>query len=222
MGAAKRRRRFPVARHRSPSVVTVSSFGKDPAQGAGTGSELRLPGCEHFTPYASSKTRQQTLPPGERKRADGGRARSGWGHGGRNQWSSEAGGKSQRTCAEDTKYREAGRKEAHLPQEVGEKTRFVRRLRSYKSGRGREERQTTHACPELDPLSLRAETPDTCSKCPRRESSRIFSRSVGRTTALTGQPSWARPPFPVSPVSSSLFPFPSRSSYCLTCLPMPL
>lgn len=108
MGAAKRRRRFPVARHRSPSVVTVSSFGKDPAQGAGTGSELRLPRCEHFTPYASSETRQQTLPPGGRKRADGGRARSGWGHGGRNQWSSEAGGKSQRTCAEDTKYREAG------------------------------------------------------------------------------------------------------------------
>lgn len=78
------------------------------------------------------------------------------------------GGKSQRTCAEDTKYREAGRKDAHLPQELGEKTRFVRRLGSYKSGRGRKERQTARACPELDPLSLRAETPDTYPKCPDR------------------------------------------------------
>lgn len=70
----------------------------------------------------------------------------------------------------------------------------LRRLRSYEYGRRREERPTTHACPALDPLSLRAEASGTCPKCP--------DRTVGDFLPLpgkdhTGQPSWTRPAFPI-------------------------
>lgn len=48
-----------------PLSVTVSSFGKDAAQGAEPGAELRLPRQLALSPYSSCKTRHQTRPRAE-------------------------------------------------------------------------------------------------------------------------------------------------------------
>lgn len=129
------------------------------------------------------------------------------------------GGKSQRTCAEDTKYREARRKEAHLPQELGEKTRFVRRLRSYESGRGREERQPTlpAQCWTLCHCVLRHQTPVLNAQTGEFETFLLLRLKDHRSD-------WAAFLGEAFPCISSLlctFPFPSRCSYCLPCLPIP-
>lgn len=144
-------------------MVTASSSGKDPAYGAVQGVNFAFPAWSAFRPAPPGRHVARPRLRGERRAAVGGataedtngEARRG------------AEGKSQRTCAEETKCREAGSNEPPVLQTETENA-VLRRLRSYEYGRRREEKPTTHACPELDPLSLRADAPGTCPKCPDR------------------------------------------------------
>lgn len=105
-------------------------------------------------------------------------------------------------------------------QELGEKTRFVRRLRSYLSGRGREARQPTLPAQSwtLCHCVLRHQTPVLNAQPGEFETFLLLRLKDHRSdwAASLGEAF-----FPC--ISSLLFTFslPLQMSYCVTCLPIP-
>lgn len=92
-------------------MVTVSSSGKDPAYGAVLGVNFAFPAWSTFRPTPPVRHVTRPCPRGERRAAVGG-ATAEETNGEARRGGAE--GKSQQTCAEETKCREAGSNEAHV------------------------------------------------------------------------------------------------------------